>query len=1457
MQRSCCILVVLVWIARHVVAYTITGDTIQTLYLNGIAQQFRTVTVQFNEGDAGHSFVLSTLDEHSGETHSIEFTNKDPVYSYFRNLVGWVPRSVVTYENRIIFGDNVMANASAFESPSGDKSDIGEDGTNAVLRHKQHRSVPQTERLLPKRYRKNMIYKYNETRAELMRSEQQRELGDILRSNRFHAVGYAKDPTPQAWKKVFHAVATPLQGDPVGDYNSGNSHSTSVGGVLKGALCQFTDQILSAFGNDWCGGSGTKDAIITLQNEILQQQNEFASIGDALSAQQAWQTQTQQTNDWLLGMDKTLESQVNRANRDIAIQQRDIDILRMVTYQFMERVTTDLQEVNSKITALAENQAILLNMTRAVINATELQLHKIISRLSDSETRIMLLAMDMFHLERKTLERRALNAQMWQSMVNAPTDLPMCVFSRCIGSSPMPVTGDYTTFKLEQAAGTAHCPATPDSCSYLKKQVNPFNTLLQSGFPDPPTSTSKLQTLYSAGVLSTVRFKYSTSTKAIDRVVSLVCDKVWAVDNVIPNVDFQFIFRSIGPPKDSNNTYCYGDNPSLDTWQCHCVVVQTFSFCTLKTEPEAPMFPYGWTEVRSLKDSEEISTYCTGGLQTSETVVSESVGTAVAIASKGTVYSDTDSWNDFLRDFCESSSTWRQHNDGRKLRMSSDTDPGNYTDLKLFTGNVSGICDPDYTAFPDATAAERNQRLSYLLYYAWQRGYQTMQSVMIAFWEEQLYGTKLTEEHTDDRVFNYRSDVQQAGREFTQTFLKYAGEGYRMDNYSDTLFQHGFDNDPGHLNPEADITDNTYPPLPHFLIDEDAIGNPIKLPVYSIAPAAIIHDPVLTIDGGTCTLVNGKCTTPINGKNFSSALEMTLNAQWDQLRPGARFIVGDYPSASSFVIDAPFDMLPQGYSRKSVCGTLFYLWQPRNSPHSTNPDFNIPDVDWTTGISAAEWLRVFDTEFDPRCASEYAMRYARRVDADGICQERVLDTGASDVVKPGHKDICTLMDQFKIAVPNYVHAFMELIPRKYTFTATFQIPAGLLVQNVSTSCPTSYDVALAGDGQYRNIKFYTTATSNQRARYEVQSYNPECASTRQDFTYSATVPFTPSAFLFCGKQYVNVYPYLSNDPCYPAPGIEIWKAHSSDSGPIVPDTVQQYVSQQQDQIAVSLADIMVKSMIAQYELSRIPLIAKDEDEVVQMYQEQIQKHLDDINSVDTSFNDSSEATAKQQYQQQLMNDSSQVLQDMIAAEQDQKSFVNQSAYAIASNVAAEQLNKASIQQLNVTWTLINQTRDEILEEMKRVLADVGGDSGGDSNCDWDWIPLLGTMICALSNMFSSIERIIVFVIMIGIIACLIGCCVKTGCCGAMCKAVKSTFTSKSHDNDTDEDDTSTKKHRSSNKTDGRFHDRFGQRNAGMEMDTRGGGTAHADEFSEDSMEEILSVHSDVQPMTLVALDGKT
>jgi len=1425
-------------------AATIVSQVQSVAVLNGVPQSVTEVTVDFGPSDEGVPFVLDVVNPQTGHTDTLSFTHEPPRYIYTHQLFGWIPRASYPFRNMVCVYDTQPFNSSIQNSPSVELDSLSsgdpfDTSTSFVQRRALGPRHDRKQRVLPSHFlpkvpksKKDEKAKDPIKKTELPSNTRKKEI-PTFRTN----VPKTNPIVSRPWSKVQRndevtVDTVPIMDTPEIDAGSilGNAAAVStaaatdsviaqdsasaftklknglkvLGGGIGGMIGTAAIQVSITIGiNEFCKhiqlpsflgtmegalcGSGGNGALQTILNQITnvlqQEEQQIMNISNVLQVQETWDVNTQMSIDQLQTNQQILGNQVQLALNDIAMQQQSINTISQVLSSYINQSQSNFAQIDKEIYGLSGVDAELYNYTNQLSQVVQTQINTILSQLTTLDLSVMQLTQQIFANAYNTGVRRALIAQHWGNIVNAETNLPSCVWAQCLGSPPLTPNGPPLVYD-----NAANCPASYSTCSYLKSQVPYVNLLNTATNPPAPQSLAEVHNLYSAAMLSMVRLQYTdvASNMAMERQISFNCDKQFLLNNYLPNINFKYMFYFLGPPYNGSD-YCYNQgNPGTATWSCDCVVVQTFTSCILASG--APIFPFGWQQTTTLAGSSQISQYCTGEVQQS-TLVSESFGITDAIENYGMIFSSSNTWFSFLSALCASSSGWAVSSAGMRVRVTSDATNG-FIDMTL-SPSTPNVCASDIAVLT-LTSSNNTELLAYNIYSYWASGYQIMTTTYLGFWDEQLFGTMLTDTNCDYLEFNQRPDIQQTGACTIETVLKYAGTGIPLSvSYNATLQSNGYNPDPYLLDPTQVTNGDQYPPMPAFSELSNAPGNTNKLPVYSIAPITQTYNPTLTINGGDCVVINGSCTTPLNGLNFSTSLSLSLTTEWTNLLPGETVWVGDFNQlynlgGGQVVYDIPSQLLPQSTSRSSLCNSVLYVVQPRTSPYATDPLFNIPDTDTTTDINAVDWASYYNTFFDPTCASESASTYARVVDSSGICQQSVLDNGTILDFVPGNYETCTLMNAFWVIVPNYVSSFMYFQPRQYTAQATFVVPQGELIQQISTACPTSFNVIMPnGTSGSVNVTFFTNSTTIQTATFVVTGYGVCSTSQSTTFTFSATKPYTVGPIPACGTQYGQVYPYLSNQPCYSSPGIEMYRAYSSNDGPITPSTTVTYVSDISNSLTSGLVNIMMQLLSIQSAIMMVPFAANSSEAINEQYSALVQQQISTIQNANLSITSPTLQSLIGNAQLILANNSQQVAANLAVQYELVQVFNNVSEQLNLSITRGNALTQQIVQATTSEQTFVNATNIQITGELQQIrseIADLGGGSSGGSSCILSIIPVFGNWVCdiwngltgSLGSIFASLFSIVVILAL-----CFCGICVCVAVfpelCQCTCGCLESCF----------------------------------------------------------------------------------
>jgi len=1305
-------------------AMTIVSEISTVQIINSQQFEMTTMTAELGPGDENVPQVLTIEDTASGNVYTVTINSPAPEYVYTRILKGWIPAFQQCVVNDVpLLVSNIPPNSGTIGYP------VVGGATNPAP---------------------NLQTTYH----------------------------LAKKPSPRSHKMSLLSTRRSTEGDVAGAVVvSGLALALGGGGFVScfganmafGLLCHVGD-----FGSLFsCGGGGNYQASIDeLNSRVDNLVNETDMLANQIQQQQIWENSATHNIDMLFADNNLVQSQLN--NVEIALRQQALELgtLEQVTQSMQQHFTNAFSNLTQAFNAEVLQEQELYNYTVALARLTNQQIQSILVELNAIDITLSQVSMFVDAVYKKIIARRTLIVAFWNNSVNIPLPLPTCAFVQCMGFPPLanPTNANY------EYANAANCPVQSADCLTNLNAV-PGTNLFASAQTGAATDIQTLRSLPYAAQLAVVRLQYTTSGSpalAVERQLSYVCDKIYFLNNFVPYLSMRDILRFVGPVP-TNGSSCYDSaDPLAPNWNCSCVIVQQTTSCTLASG--APLFPFGWNQTRSLASSTQLSQFCSSSLFTTP-IESEFESFAVELDSAGTVFSNLSNWVGFAEGFCETASTqWQTYPDGRNVRVASDTS-GGFVDMALpvsSTSSMASDCSADFNVIQTLPNAPSN--LYFQVYTYWISGYQVLGFQNQIFWESQVFGMLPTSTPPLESSFNWRPDIVPTTSEFRMNTVQYAGTGIGV-----TL--------PYPVpNPSPTQASSTYPPPPGFT--SPPVPNTNKIPVYFISPVMESYAPTISIqlNGGTpssCTpsgnLSSVQCTIPLEtGLNFSTVLSVSLTSAWQNLLPSERYIVGDYSynlQDEQVVFDVPESMVPLSYNIKALCNTLMYLFQARNSSFVSDTLFNIPDVDFETPISAQNWGDFFQTFYDSECACSSAVGYAKTADAQGQCVAGTNPDGSANtsVPNPGNLDMCVIMEAFKVNVPNYVSAYMTFEPYQYSVQATFQVPKGQVVQYVSTSCPSSFDILKpAGPLGNTEVVFYTNQSSPQKITIQITQFNNSfvCANAAPlTATYTNSTPAVYANIPACGVQYVNVFPYLSNAPCYPYPGLEMYAATSSSNPPVMQSSTLTYVTTVQDSayenfinalVSFSIANSVRASLATNYNLT-----SEELTDQLQQINDQEQQVINGINVTGVS-EDLQKSTQEQTNKLMIFNNN--ITNEAIAKAQQE---AKQSATILNSlNGTIAQMNEQNDKNQQLAIQMKEQTKKfdvqqaEMSAKVLQLAADATNNNDDGNSCFLSFIPLLGSVLCNLWNGLENVFQIIIGVIAWILIFCLIMMCIKSGCCEA-------------------------------------------------------------------------------------------
>jgi hypothetical protein len=332
------------------------------------------------------------------------------------------------------------------------------------------------------------------------------------------------------------------------------------------------------------------------------------------------------------------------------------------------------------------------------------------------------------------------------------------------------------------------------------------------------------------------------------------------------------------------------------------------------------------------------------------------------------------------------------------------------------------------------------------------------------------------------------------------------------------------------------------------------------------------------------------------------------------------------------------------------------------------------------------------------------------------------------------------------------------------------VPKGQIIQFVSTSCPTAYQI-LKPNGASGNTEviFYTNQTTPQKVTIQVTQFNLSyiCNSVEPlTVTYTNSTPAVYANIPKCGTQYVNVYPYLSNAPCYPYPGLEMYAATSSNNPPVMSSSTLEYITAVQDSTYNSLIDMIVEFTILSSQLQNIPYYYAITSEI-NSQQQQIIANMSISGASEQNLKRVNEEAGKQ------FNSSSQIINEaLLKSEAGSKSSHDILTRLNQTIAQANEANNKSLIQEQILKNQTEQFNRHLNEQQAKLQDDIDnlGSGGGDS-CSISWVPFLGDLLCSLWDGIDSVIQFVLGILVWIVVFCLILMCVNSGCCTSTCKCM--------------------------------------------------------------------------------------
>jgi hypothetical protein len=1075
-----------------------------------------------------------TIQDSNGGQHDVQFFVEKPRISTSRKLIGWLPRAVFPQRNTVLLSDYAI-NSTAINDPSymSSPTDNAENSNQLRLTSRFLSKVSSQPHLAA-----GIAKAFGEPRPSPYdlwsnrKHVQDDDLDFIMKSNQFKPV--------QGPNRKLLQIGTAII-------------AAGVVSIGEGLLCRTNVGFLGDF-------LGCKpdyaDAINTLNKEVMDIQKFDNETGKWIDDQKQWDTRQEDMDNFLVARNNIVLSQLKRLQRDVSTNYLMIISLQDVVKHLSEVVDNGFRNIRDAFTATNEEFELLASATSNTTDDLQSQITRLVNLLDNVDNTVKGTIITQYQMYRKLQQRRALILQFWNMLFDTEA-LDSCPFVQCLGRQPMPLTG---TRVLPSFPAACTAQGVSMTCEGDADDSNHLFPILGSA-SDNRYAQSSIQ---NAARLARTRLLYTFddggTRKAGERIFEYVCDREYLLAHSMPGIDFKTMFRFMGPAPFNSTTACYPGTVESDHWSCYCVIVQYFYTCPLKEN--APMFPWGWAQTGSLQYAPEAATHCDGG--PTGVGISPHLDLTLnnMISTTGSVFSTLESWTSFLSYFCQQTGQTLMPDTvtGHRVRVTSDSF-GSFVDLDLNDRNGTSVCQADPLQL--LILKDNRFRLSYVIYQYWTYAYEVAGSILFPIWEKMIYGGPPTDVNYEVNPWSLRPDLHTTLDSTTMSFVKISAEGISEGAFKPTQSAYG-DNLP--VSPGQDAT---------------------KIPVYSVQISDISYSATMVVDYNipqglkinTSTISTGNCDQ-INGLNtVCSAISLELDDEFKEVSSILTNIIiaGDFDLPDAPIYDIPPSLMKTG-TAGSLCRSMMYMFQPRTVSDTGNNYGN----DWKVPINARDWVATNKVAFDPTCVTESPHYYLKHKDPDtGECDGDLdihLNYAGTDRTE---NDYCRLLHFYKLdAIADRTVPAAYWIPKKYTLGVTFQVPQGQFVQNIRSSCPTFYNIT-KNKQSLTGVWFFTNSTSEVTVNivYTIYGSKALCPGNTlppaiDRITYSSIKPYYYEA-QECGSQFVNVSPLDTDQLCYPAPGLDMYRAHSGSDGPIVPSQVNQQITIVKDQVVKSMADNFV------------------------------------------------------------------------------------------------------------------------------------------------------------------------------------------------------------------------------------------------------------------------------------------
>ena len=884
--------------------------------------------------------------------------------------------------------------------------------------------------------------------------------------------------------------------------------------------------------------------------------------------------------------------------------------------------------------------------------------------------------------------------------------------------------------------------------------------------------------------------------------ITLVCDPLFLLDNLVPGMDFQTLFTFMGPAGCMD-----GMTSPTQEWGCTCALKVETIECRLVVDSQEHYYPWGNGTNPGLQNGWQGATWmdhvAVGGiddncLPTNAQSPANSANSDVITGDPNTFPANyltniTDIMT-FLRELCEDSHLVADPASGNKVRLHGQYWP-RFTDLKLDAVEDPEVCNADFAKLFGHPLAYK--RMAYAVYRIMSYNYASSLTGALADLEEHIYGRVPSGLNFERSPYNTDVKSSQTFECQSFTFMKISGgaahtPGKCLDQY-----------DPGPSCPKVRLYANEYVGMAgriEVYIDDVLVTNHTLEPGTYGASQAFSSE----IVGTSIISDHTEVTTDVS---ITDEANFFLKSSMLQVGPYPGRVIssvpvgGGSPEDSRQFFDVPWDMVSGSAFAQAREGHVDYIFQP----------VGVFDADFDSPINFTHWRTTYGTDFNAKRVGGSPHFYARRlvpplegaenvaslIENDFVCGDAYSDDGVSLVEPQINFDWCRLMRFWRVepirSDPEQIGLILR--PRQFIATGWVTTPGGVFTQTIFSHCPSGVIVTNNTETKEVFVTFNTTAVEQVTVNVLLSSDNGACVQVLENRVYSSSQPLVVGPILYdaaCGStRYVDLVTLNNGETCYDSPGIPLNNNGSHFESNNRPAEITSAVAFVEDRTSQDIIEQTNFMSALSREIQDISDSSVDDDE--------IRARMDNLTARRIAIRETMKtrndlALAKEeQYVKAAQEENAKVTEALIRQRTDAAASNKLRAQLKQDEVAFDNAVAVSLQLLRIVDGLDNATqafRPTIVRLFENAIKALEAKDGGCGGSEGGLLGFLLVPLCALEDFLGKglgelLVPIIhfVFIVLLVIVGLWLTVklmeCMIHGCCAGGCTSMFSGFGGKS------------------------------------------------------------------------------